>query len=159
MSDHPSADLIPTISREQSENAFRAALNLFVGRRGRYTSKQVQIATGVSHRLIDSFRSYEHGHPDYRPLHMGAQMSIIAFLGPDFTSEWLKIADQGAYDLPEADPDPRTFAIDNTEDNASVVRAAMDGKFDAADRNSLKAVGVRMVSRGAQLVAFGARAA
>lgn len=101
MADPVSAEMSATFSREQSENAFRAALNLFVGRGRRYSSKQVQIGTGVSHRVIDCFRSYEHGHPDYRPLHMGVQMSLIAFLGPDFTSEWIKLAGQVAFDKPE----------------------------------------------------------
>lgn len=159
MSDVQAAEMSPIISREQSENGFRAALNLFVGRGRRYNSKQVQIGTGISHRLIDCFRSYPSGHPDHRPLHMGAQMSIMRFLGPEFTSEWIKLADQGAYALPECDPDPGTFAISNTDDNAEVVRAAMDGVFDAEERKDLKAVGIRMVGRGAQLVALGAKAA
>lgn len=159
MSDVQAAEMFPIISREQSENAFRAALNLFVGRGRRYNSKQVQTGTGISHRVIDCFRSYEYGHPDYRPLHMGAQLSIMAFLGPEFTSEWVKLADQGAFALPEFEPDPGTFAISNTDDNAEVVRAAMDGVFDAEERKDLKAVGIRMVGRGAQLVALGAKAA
>jgi hypothetical protein len=96
-----SAELLPIVSREQSENAFRAALNLFIGRGRRYSSKEVQIATGVSHRIIDCFRSYPLGHVDYRALNMGMQMSIIAFLGPDFTSEWILLAGQVAFHKPE----------------------------------------------------------
>jgi len=100
MSEAQAAELCPIVSREQSENAFRTALNLFVGRGRRYSSKEVQIATGISHRVIDCFRSYELGHVDYRPLHMGAQMSLMRFLGPEFTSEWLKIAAQVAFHKP-----------------------------------------------------------
>jgi len=101
MSETQAAELFPIISREQSENAFRAALNLFVGRGRRYSSKEVQIGTGVSHRLIDCCRSYPSGHPDHRPMHMGAQMSLMAFLGPEFTSEWIKLAGQVAFHKPE----------------------------------------------------------
>lgn len=101
MSDAQAAEMSQIISREQSENAFRTALNLFVGRGRRFSSKQVQLGCGVSHRVIDCFRSYEHGHPDYRPLHMGAQMSIMRFLGPEFTSEWIKLAGQVAFHKPD----------------------------------------------------------
>ncbi|MGJ0236963.1 hypothetical protein ACQEPB_00380 [Novosphingobium fluoreni] len=101
MPEQPSAEKSATFSREQAENAFRAALNLFVGRGRRYSSKQVEIATGVSHRIIDCFRSYEFGHPDYRPLHMGAQLSIAGFLGAGFTTELLKPTGQIAVAIPE----------------------------------------------------------
>lgn len=112
MTENHSADLSPLFSREQSENAFASALNLFVGRGRRYTSKQVERATGISHRRIDCFRSYRSGHPDHRPLDMGAMLSLMSFLGPEFTSEWLAPVGQVAFHKPDG------LDYDDIEDEA-----------------------------------------
>lgn len=101
MSDDSAAELLPLFSREQGENAFAKAMNLFIGRGRRYSSLDVEKGSGISRRRIDCFRSYPPGHPDHRPLDMGAMMSIAAFLGPDFTSEWIKPTGQVAFAIPD----------------------------------------------------------
>lgn len=155
-----SADLEPLVSREQAENEFRKAMNLYVGRGRVYSVAQLSKGARVPERTIECFRSYAFGHPDYRPLHIGHQLSIARFLGAEFTTEWLAVAGQGAFDLPDADdPNPGALAVENSDDNATVTRAAIDGEFDASERPSLKVVGTRMMARGAALVAIGGRAA
>jgi hypothetical protein len=157
MSDQQSADFGALISREQAENAFADALRLFVGRRRRYSVDQLAKGSGVPKRLIECFRGYPANHPDFRPLHFGHMLSLVRFLGADFTNEWLSLAGQGAFDLPDEEPDPGDLAADTTDDAATVVRAAMDRKFDKHEKPALKVVGARMISRGAQLVAVGGR--
>lgn len=155
MVEQHAADLCPIVSREQAENALRDALNLYVGRGRRYSVTQIASATGVAQRAIECFKSYPCGHPDYRPLHFGAVLSIAGFLGAAFTNEWLRLAGQGAFDLPDDMPSPGDIAADSSDDSARIVRAAIDGKFDAGERRDLPAVGARMMQRGAQLVALG----
>ena len=154
------ADLTPLVSREQGENEFRKALNLFVGRGRRYSVAQLEIGAGVPSRAIECFRSYQFGHPDHRPLHDGHKLSIMKFLGAEFTAQWLALAGQGAFDLPDADePPPGMLAADNCDDAAIVTRAAIDGKFTADEYPNLHVVGLHMVTRGQQLAALGRRAA
>lgn len=156
MPDQQSADFGGMISREQAENEFRRAMNLFVGRGRLYSVAQLAKGSGVPARVIDCFRAYAYGHPDYRRLNFGQVMSIARFLGSDFTNEWLHLADQGAFDLPDdQEPDPGALAADNSDDNATITRAAVDGVFDQSERKDLKIVGTRLVSRGATLVALG----
>ena len=115
MPDTCSAELQPLISREQAENAFRDALRLFVGR-GRRTSVE-QLAKGIGYKAkaIYDFTSYPPGHPDHRSLHMGIQASITAYLGADFTNEWLRLAGQMAIDLPDGPLDHERLAADAQE--------------------------------------------
>lgn len=154
-----SADLAPLVSREQAENAFRDAMNLFVGRGRRYNVPQLAKGSRVAERTIECFRSYSFGHPDYRPLHFGHMLSIAAFLGAEFTSEWLGLAEQGAFDFPDdGDPRPGDVALESAEDTTEIVRRAADGKFCGDDRKALKVVGLRKIQRGHQLVAAAARA-
>lgn len=155
MPDNLAADLLLIVSREQAENAFRKALGLYVGRGRRYSVPQLSQATGVPERSIECFKSYTFGHPDYRPLHFGAVLSIASFLGAPFTNEWLRLAGQGAFDLPDEVPSPGDLAADSSDDSALIVRAAKDGQFDANERRDLPGVGARMMQRGAQLVAIG----
>lgn len=96
MSEHSSADFIGLVSREQAENALRDAINLFVGRGRLYSVEQLAKGARIAQRRIECFRSYQHGHPDYRPLHFGDVLSIQKFLGPDFTNEWLHLTEQVA---------------------------------------------------------------
>lgn len=154
MAEQQSAEMCPLISRADAENAFRKALGLFVGRGRLYSVDQLAKGSRVPARLIYCFLSYEHGHESYRRLNFGQVLSMTRFLGAEFTNEWLKLADQGAFDLPEEEPDPGELAADNCDDNATVVRAAVDGKFDQNERKDLKIVGTRMMNRGAQLVAL-----
>jgi hypothetical protein len=146
-----SAELISLISRERAENAFRDALNLFIGRGRKYSSEQIEKATGVSRRLIDCCRSYPFGHPDFRRLDFAAKLSVSAFLGADFTSEWLAVAAQGAFNLPDADDTPPgAIVADDAEDHAQLSDAARDGTF-ANDAATLKVVSTRMIARGMKL--------
>ncbi|MFX7140303.1 hypothetical protein ABTH88_20465, partial [Acinetobacter baumannii] len=72
-----------------------------------------------------------------------ALLSIARFLGADFTNEWIGLADQGAFDLPDDEPDPMRTAIGAAEDTAEIVRRAGDGEFCAVDREALKVIGRR----------------
>lgn len=154
-----SADNPLLISRERAGNAIGDAIRLFVGRGRRYSVKQLSNATGVKDRVIECAMT-DAGSIDYRPLPPEALLSIAAFLGPVFTSEWLSLSQQGAFDLPDdGDPSPGDVACDTADDAAKVTRAAMDGEFDSVERPELRIVGVRMMSRGAQLAALGRRAA
>ena len=51
------------------------------------------------------------GHPDYRPLHDGHKLSIAKFLGPRFTTEWLKPCDQAAREIGPLDHDQFADAV------------------------------------------------
>jgi hypothetical protein len=151
------------ISREQAENALRDALRLFVGRHRRYSVERFTKGIGLyksdgmpNTKAIYDFISYPSSHPDHRPLHFGVILSATSFLGAEFTNEWLRLAHQGAFELPDEDPNPGDLAADNCDDSAAIVRAAKDGTF-ANDRDILPAVGSRMMQRGALLVAVGGR--
>lgn len=149
------ADLNPLVSREQAENEFRKGMCLFVGRGRQYSVAQLAKGSGVHHRAIECFKSYTHGHPDYRPLHLGQMMSIASFLGAEFTTEWLVLCGQGAFDLPDAnEPDPGKMACENSDDNAILTRAAINGEFEEHESRDLRGVGERMMERGAKLVAI-----
>ncbi len=124
MTDGQSADFAANISREQAENAFRDALRLFVGRGRKHKASDVALASGVPLRLIDCYRGYPIGHVDHRPLHFGHKMSLSAYLGAEFTSVWLGVAEQAAYDLPDGgEDDLDTAALDAGEAAHEVQRA------------------------------------
>lgn len=158
MADDWSANFPLLISREQAGNKIGAALRLYVGRQRRYSVKQLANGTGVKDRLIECAIA-DAGSVEYRPLPPECLLSLIAFLGPDFTNEFLHLAGQGAFELPDVEPDPGALAADNSDDNATVTRAAMDGVFDDSERPDLRVVGSRMVTRGSQLVALSKRRA
>lgn len=158
MPDNNSANNQPLISRERIGNGIRDALRLYIGRGRRYSVKQVSNATGVKDRVIECAMTNV-DTVDYRPLSLEALVSIASFLGSDFTNEWLSLAAQGAFDLPdESEPPPGALAADVCGDGAEVARRAADGEFDAEDRRALKVVGQREIARGMKLVAM-ARAA
>lgn len=158
MSDSQSADFGPLVSREQAGNAIGSAMRLFVGRGRRYSVKQLSNATGIKDRVIECVMCRV-DNPDYRPLSDFALLSVAKFLGADFTNEWLHLAEQGAFNTSDDDPDPGTIAIESTEDSAAVVRAAMDGEFDDHERPDLRVIGARKIRRGRQLIALGRKAA
>ncbi|MGN7930282.1 hypothetical protein [Sphingopyxis sp. 22461] len=158
MSSDNSANFQPLVSRERIGNAQGAALRLFVGRGRRYSVKQLANGSGIKDRVIESAMCAVES-PDYRPLSQEALASIGLFLGATFTNEWIGLMGQGAFDLPDEEPDPGALAADNSDDNATVTRAAIDGKFDDYERPGLTVVGSRMVTRGSQLVALGKRRA
>jgi hypothetical protein len=154
-----SANKVPLVSRSAAFIEFAAALDLYVGRGKRYSVKQLSNATGVPDRRIECAR-YDPEHEEFRPLDLGHVLSISRFLGPEFTTEWLKLADQGAFWLPDVeDTPPGAIAADNSDDNAVIVRAALDGEFDSDEKKVLRPVGLRMVARGQQLVAISRAAA
>lgn len=150
-----SANFPLLVSREQAGNTIGSALRLFVGRGRQYSVKQLANATGVKDRVIEC-ATCDAASIDYRPLPPEALLSIALFLGSAFTSEWISLAKQGAFDLPDADdPPPGAIAADNCDDTAVVTRAAIDGKFTSDEHPDLRVVGIRMVARGHQLAALG----
>lgn len=156
MTSSHSANLCPLVSREQAGNAIENALRLMVGRGRRYSVRQLSVGSGVHHRAIECALC---AGADYRPLPLEALLSITLFLGADFTNEWLRIAQQGAYDLPDdRDPDLSRVAAESVEDAATISRLAADG-FQRGNAASLAAVGTHKIERGMQLVAFARRAA
>jgi hypothetical protein len=151
-----SADNSLLISRSAANETFRDALRMFVGRGKRYSVKQLSNGCGIKDRMIESFMapvdSAEWRKPDLEEV-----LSIASFIGPDFTTELLEPAQQGAFWLPDADDTPPgAMAADASEDTAKVVRAAIDGTFDATEKPELKVVGRRMMQRGASLAALAA---
>ena len=158
MADPQSADFPLLVSRSAANDAIRDALRLYVGRGRRLSVKQLSNGTGVKDRVIEC-AMYEADHPEHRALRPEALLSISQFLGATFTSEILRGIGQAAFELPEDEPDPGKIAIEGTDDNASVVRAAMDGQFCKDERAEMRAVGLRMMSRGSQLAALPANAA
>lgn len=158
MTSSQSANLAPLVSRSAAEDALSDGLRLFVGRGRRYSVKQLSIATGVPERRIEA-ALYHSDHPEHRSLDLGAVLSITGFLGPDFTNTWLTMAHQGAFELPSDEPDPATLATETTMDTARVVGHAVNGELGETldEARDLKEVGARMVERGAQLVALGAK--
>lgn len=124
MTDERSADFAANISREQAENAFRDALRLFVGRGRKHKASVVAIGSGVPLRLLDCYRGYPVGHLDHRPLHFGHKLSLTAYLGAEFTSAWLGLAEQAAFDLPDGgEDDLDNAALDAGEASHAVQRA------------------------------------
>jgi hypothetical protein len=151
-----SADLPPLVSRSAAWAAFRKALRQYVGRGRHYSVKQLSNATGVKDRVIECAMC-EMDDSEWRAMPFEAQLSVAAFLGADFTSEWLALALQGAFALPDTDDTPPgELAADNSDDNATLVRSALDGKFDASEKPELRVVATRMVERGMKLRAMAA---
>lgn len=119
MPDDISADFAGLVSREQAENAFREALNLFVGRGRQYSVEQLAKGCKVPKRKIECFKGYRLGHPDYRPLDFGDIISISKFLRSGFVTEWLQIADMLAVEPADAGHDDLAAAcIDYTATHA-----------------------------------------
>src|SRR3990167_2703430 len=158
MNDKPkSANFELLISRSAAWEQFRDALRMFVGRGKRYKVSQVYKGTGIAERMIESFMARTDS-TDWRKPDLEEVLSLCSFIGPDFTTELLAPAAQCAYWLPETDVPPGDLAADNSDDNAKIVRAAKDVKFDRGEKPILKTVGVNMMNRGAQLVAIASAA-
>lgn len=155
---HSSADNDALVSRTAADAKIRAGLRLFVGRGKRFSVKQLSNASGVADRAIECAMASD--GPEFRPLSLDRLLSISSVIGPEFTVEWLGLASQGAFWLPNADETPPgEMAADNSEDNATLVRAAIDGVFNGDEKPVLAVVGKRMMARGAQLAALNDRAA
>ncbi len=151
-----SANFPRLVSRNAAERRIASAISLFVGRGRQFSIKQASNGSGVPDRLIESAKC-DPDSGDFRALNAGDLLSLSAFLGPEFTSEWIGLANQGAFWLPDTDETPPgDLAADNSDDNATLVRAAIDGVFDGEERPVLRKVGLRMVSRGAALASLAA---
>ncbi len=157
MQNAASANDGPLVSREQTGNKIGAALRLYVGRGRRYSVKQLSNATGIKDRVIECAMCRPDS-ADFRPLPIEALLSIGLFLGAEFTNEWIGLAQQGAFNLPDDEPNPGDLAADNSDDNADLTRKALDGTFKDNCPREIVGIGTRMMTRGAQLVAVGGRA-
>jgi hypothetical protein len=154
-SDNNSAGIEPIVPRTELYRAFGKALRLYVGRSARFSYKELQRKAGVPARMIEAYR-HDPDHEEFRAAPFDHVMSLAKALGPEFTADWLSLANQGAFWLPEdGEPDPARISADSAEDTATIARAAADGKFDTEERQQLRAVGHRKIERGKQLVALG----
>lgn len=157
MSADTSANFPLLVSRDRAGSAIRSALRLYIGRGRQFSVKQVSNATGVKDRVLECAMC-EPDSTDFRPLPIEALLSISTFLGAPFTTEWLMLANQGAFDLPDGeDTPPGALAANCCDDTSAVVRAAVDGAFTDDERPTLRTVGVRMVGHGAALVSLSHR--
>jgi hypothetical protein len=146
-----SAGMSMLISRSAANETFREALRMFVGRGKRYSVKQASNGTGIKDRMIEAFMAPV-DNAEFRKPDLEETLSLASFLGPDFTTELLSPAGQGAFWLPDADGlPPGALAADSAEDTARLARHAADGKFDAPEKPDLKVIGRRMMIRGATL--------
>lgn len=151
-----SADLPLLVSRSAANETFRDALRMFVGRGRRYSIKQLSNGTGIKDRMLESFVA-QIDSTDFRKPDLEEVLTLAKFLGPDFTTELLAPAVQGAYWLPDTeDTPPGALAADSADDNATLAHMAADGKFDDKEKPDLKVVGRRMMIRGATLKALAA---
>lgn len=137
-----SADFSTLVSRNAAREKFTKALRLYVGRGRFYSVKQLSNGTGIPDRLIEAAMASPDSE-EYREPNLDAILSLSAFLGPEFTSEWLAPAGQGAFDVPEGDEPTDRIAVDAVQDAASLV-----GSPDTAE---LRSIGTRMMVRGARL--------
>jgi hypothetical protein len=144
------------ISRSAAHQTFRDALRLFVGRGRRYSVKQVSNGCGIKDRMLEAFMA-PIDSTEFRKPDLEEALTLAAFLGPQFTSELLEPTAQGAYWIPAAEAvPPGELVAENAEDNATLTRAAIDGKFDDDEKPDLRIVGKRMMQRGATLAAVAA---
>jgi len=151
VTDKVSAGLCPLVSRNSQGEALAQALRLFVGRGARFSYKELQQGTGIPARMIECYR-HSPEHEDWRPIKAEELASLVRFLGPEFTTEWLsRVAQQGAFWLPdEDDTPPGAIAADESEDAARISRCAADGDFKG-DGVVLRPVALRMIARGHRL--------
>lgn len=148
-----SAELQPLVSREQMDNAFHRAINMFVGRGKRHRAADVCTGAGIDRRRLDCYRGYPIGHPDHRPLHEHEKWSISSYVGADLTSQWIQSLGQGAFDIPDDDTPPAMrMACESADDNAKLLNIVADNRIDKDEREDAAAIGRRSISRGVALV-------
>jgi hypothetical protein len=158
MSSVASANIPSLVSRAAAREAVRKAVRLYVGRGRHYSVKQLSNGTGVPDRLIECAICDPEGE-DFRPLSLEHLLSISAFLGDNFTTEWLRLSKQGAFALGDEDlPPPAEVVADIVRDASAVATCAADGKFSEQDERTLRDVGHREVVRGVKLVSVGGTA-
>lgn len=157
MSEAASANFPLLVSRSAARETFRTAIRLYVGRGKRFSVKQASNGSGVADRMIESFMA-DPESADYRKPDLEEILSLASFLGSHFTCEWLSLAHQGAYQLPDTDElPPGRIAADSAGDTAEIAARAADGRFCDEDKAALPEVGARMMSNGAKLVAIAGR--
>jgi len=154
VSDEFAANFPLLVSSAQARGSIARQLRLYVGRGRRYSVKELANATGVRDWMINQALIPD-DDPKHRPLTHEALQSIGKFLGADFLNGCLAHCGVGVFDLPDAEFCPGELAADNTDDNATLVRAAMDLQFDDDETPDLVKVGNRMMQRGACLIALG----
>lgn len=133
MPDENSANFAPLVSREQSGNALRHALGLFVGRGRRYSVKELSNATGVKDRMIECAK-LDPANIDYRPLPDWAIASIGKFLGAPFLAKWLELAAVVPIDAGELDIDAlAAAAADFAADYARARSPVSPGGIEIVD--------------------------
>jgi hypothetical protein len=96
-----SAGIEPIVSRSAGREALAKALQLYVGYRNskrRYTMLQLMQGSGVKNRVIECVMEGADS-PEYRKIEIGDLLSLCAFLGPQFITEWLKLSGYGAFEL------------------------------------------------------------
>jgi hypothetical protein len=151
---HANTSLI--VSRTDVGRAVSKALDLYVGRGRRYTVKELSNATGVADRMIECAKLDPEGRQgdDWRQLKPEELLSIGKFLGDGFTTEWLRLAGQGAFSLPDGQiPEEPELVAEFASDTAEVAHMAADGHFCSEDERALRNIGHRLVERGMSLVA------
>ena len=153
MSETSAAKIDSLISSTEARALIRQQMRLFMGRGRRYSVAAISQGTGIplwqlNQAMIDP-QDVKH-----RPLPPESFLSLVLFLGADFLQPIAARCGLGVFDQPALDACPRAMAADNTEDNATLVRAAMDGIFDGEERPSLRECGNRMIARGQQLIAM-----
>lgn len=149
--DTESAEKSLLISHSVAWSDWTRALNIFVGRGKRYKVEEVRKGTGICATMIYGWLTGE-GDDNWRNPGAGHILSMIAFLGPEFTSELIGRCEQGAHWLPEAETTPPGhLAADLAEANAEVARRAADGTLCDQDRKELRPHGRKLMVVGAQL--------
>lgn len=150
MSACTSADIFPLVSRNAATEAFRNALRLYVGRGRRYSVKQLETGSGVPARMIESYVAPVHS-TEFRLPPIEAILSLSKFLGAEFTTEWLVLAGQGAFDIPDGDDDVDELA-EEADGLSAEVRRARSPKSPGGqnivpiERESIKRRGRRVCS-------------
>ena len=121
--DDSSAGNFPLISRSAAREAFCKALLVYVGDRGcrrRYSWEQLQKGLGWDEKTLKAVEraTYESDSLHYRNPPIDAVIGLCAFLGTDFTNEWLHLAGQGAFELMDGQiPLPKVLASADAQES------------------------------------------
>lgn len=159
MSGEKSAGFEPLVSRYALAEAFRNALRLYVGRGRRYSVKELARGIGFSTRLIEGWIAPV-GTEEHRVPEAAAILSCMAFLRAEFASDLLALASLAAIDVDDDDGHERVrdIGVETAEDAARVVRITADDDVCPAEAAEARAVGLRKIERGMQLVDLANRA-
>ena len=158
MSGEKSAGFEPLVSRYALAEAFRNALRLYVGRGRRYSVKELSRGIGFSTRLIEGWIAPV-GSEEHRVPEAAAILSCMAFLRAEFASDLLSLASLAAVDVDDDDRQcVRDIGVETAEDAARVVRITADDDVCPAEAAEARAVGLRKIERGMQLVDLANRA-